>query len=142
MATTRQEALLEMMTQLRAVALQVNELTKLATHALGLADLSQPMSIIIAEVARDFGVDRASILSRRQSRTVSVPRHLAYHLCVELCGASYSEVGLVFKRDHATIIYGHKAVCGWKGPLGARRDAVRERLIKMLELESMMGDAA
>lgn len=142
MATTRQEALEEMVVQLRAVTVQLNALTTLAAQALGLAVMSQPMNIIIAEVAREFGIDRAVILSRRQHRSASMPRHLAYHLCVELCHASYPEVGLVFKRDHTTIMYGHNAVRGWKGPLAARRDAVRERLIKLLELQDMAGGAS
>lgn len=142
MTKTRQEALEEMVAQLRAIAAQLNVLTTLATQTLGLAAISNPMNLIAVEVAREFGIDRATLLSRRRARSICVPRHLAFYLCIELCGASYPEVGRVFNRDHGTIMHGYNVVRGWKGPLAARREAMRGRLTKMLELEGMIGGAA
>lgn len=135
---TRQEALEEMVVQLRSVSIQLSAITALASKALGTMAVHQPMKLIAAEVAREFEIAESAMLSRRQTRALSQPRLLTFYLCIELVGCSFPEVALAFGRNHSTIIHAHETVRSWKGALAARRDALRERLTALIELSNVM----
>jgi chromosomal replication initiator protein len=71
------------------------------TEAAGLT-----VATIQAAVAHDFGVTPEALQSKTRTRTLTVPRQVAMHLCRELLGLQLVEIGLAFGgRDHSTVIH-------------------------------------
>lgn len=62
-------------------------------------------------VASEWGVDVADIISRRQSKLISKPRHAAMYLARILTAHSLPEIGRAFGgRDHTTVMHAIKRV--------------------------------
>lgn len=65
---------------------------------------------IKAEVAQAFGLPHGCLESRRRPERIAWPRMIAMHLSSVLTGASASEIGEVFGRDHSTVCYAFRKV--------------------------------
>lgn len=61
---------------------------------------------IVAVVCERFGLRPSDLASRRRSRHIVLPRHVAMYLCRRLLNASFPHLGELFQRDHSTVIHG------------------------------------
>jgi len=61
---------------------------------------------IVAAVCERFGLRPIDLASRRRSRHIALPRHVAMYLCRRLLNASFPHLGDLFQRDHSTVIHG------------------------------------
>ena len=72
----------------------------------GPADGGLTVDAIQSAVARDFGVTPDGLKSKTRTKTLTVPRQVAMHLCRELLGLQLVEIGNAFGgRDHSTVIH-------------------------------------
>jgi chromosomal replication initiator protein len=68
-------------------------------------------SSIIAVVARHFSLPPEEISGKSRTRTSSLARHIAIHLCRELLGLSLVQTGRIFSgRDHSSVLYSIKKI--------------------------------
>lgn len=63
---------------------------------------------VATEVAKRRGVTFADLAGPVGSRSLSVIRHEAMYESKERTGKSFSDVGRVFRRNHATVIHGYR----------------------------------
>ncbi len=63
------------------------------------------VEVIQTMVCSHFGIGRLDMLSNRRSTDMVLPRHLAIYLCRTLTFRSLNELGLLFRRDHSTIMH-------------------------------------
>lgn len=64
------------------------------------------MAAIQQVVAREWGVTPDGLKSKTRTKTLTVPRQVAMHLCRELLGVQLVEIGAAFGgRDHSTVIH-------------------------------------
>jgi chromosomal replication initiator protein len=57
-------------------------------------------------VAREWGVSVDGLVSKKRTKELTVPRHVAMYLIRDLLGASLVEIGRLFGgRDHSTVIH-------------------------------------
>ncbi len=61
---------------------------------------------IVAAVCERFGLRPGDLASRRRSRHIALPRHVAMYLCRRLLNASFPHLGELFQRDHSTVMHG------------------------------------
>ncbi len=66
--------------------------------------------IIIEIVADFFNITTEEILSKKRSRNIAFPRHIALYLSRELTEFSYPELGRIFARDHSTMVSSFKLI--------------------------------
>jgi len=77
-------------------------LGKLAVSSAGIVTFDA----IARAVCEHFALPPGDLRSRRRSRHVVVPRHVAMYLCRRLLDASYPRIGELFGRDHSTVMHG------------------------------------
>jgi chromosomal replication initiator protein len=65
---------------------------------------------IVTVVCERFGLRPIDLASRRRSRHIALPRHVAMYLCRRLLNASFPRLGELFQRDHSTVIHGVTSV--------------------------------
>jgi chromosomal replication initiator protein len=74
----------------------------------------QPLRVtydgIVAVVCERFGLRPIDLASRRRSRHIALPRHVAMYLCRRLLNASFPRLGELFQRDHSTVIHGVSSI--------------------------------
>ncbi len=63
------------------------------------------VEVIQTLVCSHFGIGRLDMLSNRRSTDMVLPRHLAIYLCRTLTFRSLHEIGLLFRRDHSTVLH-------------------------------------
>jgi chromosomal replication initiator protein len=70
------------------------------------ADAGLSVATIQQVVARDWNVTPEGLQSKTRTKTLTVPRQVAMHLCRELLGLQLVEIGSAFGgRDHSTVIH-------------------------------------
>ncbi|MDX1623422.1 MAG: chromosomal replication initiator protein DnaA [Gemmatimonadota bacterium] len=58
------------------------------------------------EVAKEYGITVDGLKSRKRTKTLTVPRQIAMHLCRQLTDLPLVEIGQAFGgRDHTTVIH-------------------------------------
>jgi hypothetical protein len=83
---------------------------------------------VIAEVATEFGVTVDEILSRGRATSIAAVRHVAIRrVAAALPDLSCPRLGLIFGRDHTTIIYALGRLGRPSRPSIDRRSAPRRR---------------
>ena len=70
----------------------------------------KPVSIGIEDIKRavasHFNIKVSDLTSKRRTRNISFPRHVAMYLCRKHTTASYPEIGHQFGgRDHSSVIH-------------------------------------
>lgn len=63
---------------------------------------------IIKSVAKYFNIKTKTLSSKTNERTIVIPRQIAMFLCKKLTRYSLVEIGHVFNKNHATVIYSIK----------------------------------
>lgn len=64
-----------------------------------------PVMAIVMEVADEYGVSIADILSSNRSTYFAVPRHEVMRRAID-AGLSTTRIGRALGRDHTTVIHG------------------------------------
>lgn len=62
-------------------------------------------SAIISLVSDSFGTSAKHILSNSRRKDYVLPRHVAIYLLRKVCGYSYPKIGLLFGRDHTSVMH-------------------------------------
>jgi chromosomal replication initiator protein len=105
------------LTRLHAVSsIQHLDITmELARNAL--KPILQPKTVNISvddikkAVASHFGIKTSEMVSKRRTKNLSFPRHIAMYLCRKHTTASYPEIGNQFGgRDHSSVIHAANVV--------------------------------
>lgn len=65
---------------------------------------------IKAEVAQAFGLPYGCLESRQRPERIAWPRMIAMHVANVVTGASATEIGEAFGRDHSTVCYAFRKV--------------------------------
>lgn len=82
------------------------------------------ISVICAEVRKQFGVERMDFLSARRNQQFVVPRQVAMALCKRLTRKSLPEIGRrLGNRDHTTILHGCRRLQPVIDAVAARLDS-------------------
>lgn len=68
------------------------------------------LAAILRHVATYYGVPKIDILSHRRAARVVIPRQIVMYLGRELTLHSTCAIGRFLKRDHTTIIHGHRRI--------------------------------
>jgi chromosomal replication initiation ATPase DnaA len=66
--------------------------------------MSMAVRKCVTAMAREFGVTGKGIVSQSRIIILTVPRHCAIGIALEITGLSLPAMGRQFKRDHSTII--------------------------------------
>lgn len=75
-----------------------------------LDELERPIAAVRRLVCLRYGVTRAEIVGRRRLSRLVRPRQVAFWLALKVTGASSSEIGRAFGRDHTTVLHGASCV--------------------------------
>ena len=97
-------------------SLQNIELSKQVAET-ALSPMLQPKKVNISvddikrEVAQFVGIKVAEMVSKRRTKNLSFPRHIAMYLCRKHTTCSYPEIGSHFGgRDHSSVIHAANVV--------------------------------
>jgi chromosomal replication initiator protein len=100
------------LTRLHAVCSLKNEIISLQSALSALQPLLQtkPVNVSVDDikkaVASHFGIKVSDMVSKRRTRNLSFPRHVAMYLCRKHTTCSYPEIGNHFGgRDHSSVIH-------------------------------------
>jgi chromosomal replication initiator protein len=100
------------LTRLHAVSSIQNVSISMEMARMALKPLLQPKIVNISvddikkAVATHFNLKVADIISKRRTKNLSFPRHIAMYLCRKHTTASYPEIGEHFGgRDHSSVIH-------------------------------------
>lgn len=72
--------------------------------------MAHPAVQILALTAEHFGVTVAMVVAKDRHKSATCVRHIAMYLCRTVTGASYPELGQLFRRDHSTVISGVRRI--------------------------------
>jgi len=75
----------------------------------GLTKTEKSADYIIARVCEKFGITREQLTATTRKREIAEPRQVAMYMLRSL-GLSYAQVGSIFNKDHATVVYATKQV--------------------------------
>ena len=100
------------LTRLHAVSSIQNVSISMDMARMALKPLLQPKVVNVSvddikkAVATHFNIKVSDIISKRRTKNLSFPRHIAMHLCRKHTTASYPEIGEHFGgRDHSSVIH-------------------------------------
>jgi chromosomal replication initiator protein len=103
------------------------------TAETSLAPLFQPKKISVSiedikgAVAQHFSLKVSEIISKRRTKNLSFPRHLAMYLCRKHTTSSYPEIGAQFGgRDHSSVIHAANVVTSKMEDEKEIRDLVKD----------------
>jgi chromosomal replication initiator protein len=130
------------LTRLHALSSLQNEELNVSSAERALTPLLQPKQVSVSvedikkAVAAHFGIKVSEIVSKRRTRNLSFPRHVAMFLCRKHTTASYPEIGGRFGgRDHSSVIHAANVVAG-----KVAADSAVAELIRKIE-ERLFGNA-
>lgn len=93
------------------------------------AKIDVEINKILKLVNKHFEISSMELMSDRRHAQLIPTRLIAYHLCRKLTEASYPHIGLVFDRDHTTIMQGEaraKSLLKDHAPLQEMADKVEK----------------
>ncbi|NMC64228.1 MAG: chromosomal replication initiator protein DnaA [SAR324 cluster bacterium] len=101
--------------------------------ASALRDLLQPRTISVSvddikkAVSLHYSLKIADLSSKRRTRNLSLPRHIAMYLCRKHTTASYPEIGYQFGgRDHSSVIHAAHVVSSKLSLDNSIKEAIEE----------------
>lgn len=105
------------LTRVHAVSSLQNKNLSVELARSSLKDLLQTRRVnisikdIISAVSVHFSLRPADLISKRRTRMIAFPRHIAMYLCRKHTTASYPEIGSEFGgRDHSSVIHAANVV--------------------------------
>jgi chromosomal replication initiator protein len=85
-------------------------------------------------VCEHFGIKESEIISKRRTKNLSFPRHVAMYLCRKHTTSSYPEIGTFFGgRDHSSVIHAANVVSGKLDSDEELKDHIRRIEDKLLK---------
>jgi chromosomal replication initiator protein len=82
-----------------------------------LRHILQPKTVTVSaddikrEVSEHFGIKVSDMISKRRTKNLSFPRHIAMYLCRKHTTCSYPDIGARFGgRDHSSVIHAANVV--------------------------------
>jgi chromosomal replication initiator protein len=66
--------------------------------------------VIILAVAKHYKIESKDILGKVQTKEYSLPRQISMFLCRKNLTLPYAKIGMIFSRDHSTVITSIKAI--------------------------------
>lgn len=107
------------LTRLHALSMLQHIPINMKSAIAALQPLLQPKAVEItvddikSAVAEHFGLKVSDIISKRRTKNLSFPRHIAMYLCRKHTTASYPDIGQNFGgRDHSSVIHAASVVAG------------------------------
>ena len=91
---------------------------------------------VLEMTAQHFGISRAAILQADNHAKLAQPRQIAMYLARELTGLSFAKLGLIFRRDHSTVVHAHRHVLAWLETDDKIRAEVAALVAKLRPIES------
>jgi len=82
------------------------------TTSISIKDMS--VKSIIKSIAKYYGVNENEILGQNRSRHITRVRHITMYIASIYSGKSTTELGLEFRKDHASIIFARDKIAGLK----------------------------
>lgn len=105
------------LTRLIAVCSLRKEIMSVELAQSALRDILEPKKVSLSitdirkGVATHFSISVADIVSKKRTKNLSFPRHIAMYLCRKHTTASYTEIGANFgKREHTSVIHAANVV--------------------------------
>jgi chromosomal replication initiator protein len=105
------------LTRLNALSSLQNVPITMRSASATLTPLLQPKTVNVTiddikkAVATHFGIKVSEIISKRRTKNLSFPRHIAMYLCRKHTTSSYPEIGGQFGgRDHSSVIHAASVV--------------------------------
>lgn len=121
------------LTRLHAVSTLQNTVVDVALTSSALRDILQPRTISVSiedikhAVSAHYSLRVSDMSSKRRTRNLSLPRHIAMYLCRKHTTASYPEIGYQFGgRDHSSVIHAAHVVSSKLSIDPSMREAVEE----------------
>ena len=68
------------------------------------------IDFIIESTCKFFGISKEEILSSSRKKEVTESRQIAMYLIRKFIKKSFKEIGMLFKREHSTVIYNIKSL--------------------------------
>lgn len=65
---------------------------------------------IVTAVAEYYGIKSEDLLGKSQTKEAALPRQIAIYLVRQLLSLSFQKIGLIFSRDHSTVMSSVKLV--------------------------------
>lgn len=93
-------------------------------------------TVCLTETARYFGVSKLDLRSHSRRAHLVWMRHVGYYVARSITSASYPAIGLVFRRDHSTIMYGVSKVRSILAGEGDLDGEARERAAQHVDAVS------
>jgi chromosomal replication initiator protein len=128
------------LTRLNAISSLQNVSLSISLAESALKPLLQPRTVNVSvedikkAVALHFGIKVSEMVSKRRTKNLSFPRHVAMYMCRKHTTASYPEIGADFGgRDHSSVIHAANVVAG-----KIKKDSVLARAIESIE-KSLQG---
>lgn len=121
------------LTRLHAMSTLQNAPVDVNLTTSALRDILQPRIISVSiddikkAVSIHFSLKVSDMSSKRRTRNLSLPRHIAMYLCRKHTTASYPEIGNQFGgRDHSSVIHAAHVVSSKLSVDSAIREAIEE----------------
>lgn len=121
------------LTRLHAVSTLQNTSVDINLATSALRDILQPRTISVSiedikrAVSTHYSLRISDMSSKRRTRNLSLPRHIAMYLCRKHTTASYPEIGYQFGgRDHSSVIHAAHVVSAKLSMDHAIKEAVEE----------------
>lgn len=123
------------LTRLNAMSSLQNVPLTLGLAESALKPLLQPRNInfsiddIKKAVSLHFGIKTSEMISKRRTKNLSFPRHVAMYLCRKHTTASYPEIGAEFGgRDHSSVIHAANVVA-----VKIKKDSELAKAVEVIE---------
>lgn len=121
------------LTRLHAISTLQNTPIDVHLTNTALRDILQPKTVSVSVddikkvVAMHYSLRISDMSSKRRTRNLSLPRHIAMYLCRKHTTASYPEIGHQFGgRDHSSVIHAAHVVSGKITTDASMREAIEE----------------
>lgn len=66
--------------------------------------------MIFDHMEKRFGVTKKQLLGKSRRAEIVKYRHVAMYLMREDCTMTFTEIGMIFQKDHSTIVHAHDKI--------------------------------
>lgn len=81
-----------------------------ASYTKGMDTPSVTPDMIVARVAKKYGISKEDIYGRQRTKHIATARNISIYIIRKVTGISFPTIGELFERDHSTIISANNSV--------------------------------
>ena len=81
-----------------------------AAYTKGVESQTITPDMIIAQVAKKYGVSKQDLYGRQRTKQIASARNISIYIIRRVTGISFPAIGELFERDHSTIISANDTV--------------------------------